>query len=248
MSRIIVLQHVPYEILGTMHALFKQQRVRMKYINFAHHPDARPNLAGYDGLVILGGPMNVDQINEYSHLVTEVELIREAMSLGMPIMGICLGAQLIAKAAGASVKKNFCKEIGWYDVAPTAAGKNDLIIQHFNGIEKIFQWHGDTFDLPPNAVHLAEGKTCSNQAFRLGNNVYGLQFHLEVDEPLIERWLGIPLHIEELSALNGLINPEDIRADTRKYIDTAKQLSNAVFGEFIKLIGHQEVSASFNSR
>lgn len=167
MAKIIVFQHVPFEILGTMNPLFKQQAIRIKYVNFGRHPDSHPNILGYDGLVVLGGPMNVDEVEQYPHLDTEIKCIRQAMANNIPILGICLGAQLIAKANGAKVKKNIQKEIGWYDVTPTEAGELDPLIKHFNGSEKIFQWHGDTFELPENAVHLASSKLCNNQAFRI---------------------------------------------------------------------------------
>src|SRR6056297_3056447 len=105
MARIIVLQHVAFEILGTMNPLFKQQGISIRYINFSREPDARPRLDGYDGLVILGGPMSVNESHLYPHLKFEMELIKQAMKQQMPILGICLGAQLIAKANGAAIKK-----------------------------------------------------------------------------------------------------------------------------------------------
>jgi len=248
MAKIIVIQHVAYEILGTMHALFKRQGMRMKYINFSRDPLRQVSVAGYDGMVILGGPMNADQVEIYPHLDTEIAMIQEAMTLNMPILGICLGAQLIAKANGAKVTKNNVKEIGWYDISPTEHGYHDPFIKHFKASEKIFQWHGDTFAMPKDAVLLATGQSCQNQAFRLRNNIYGFQFHLEVDEPIIERWLTVPSHVAEINKLKGQVHPQQIREETKNYIKQSKQLSHHVFNEFSKLVGHREKSPHFPSR
>ncbi len=239
MAKVIVIQHVSFEILGTMNALFKDQGIRIKYVNFSRTPDKKPSVKGYDGLVILGGPMNVDDTEYYPHLQTEIAMIQEAMVLDIPILGICLGAQLIAKANKAKVCKNPVKEIGWYDVTPTKEGADDTFFKHFAGTQKIFQWHGDTFAIPANAVKLAASETCANQAFKINHNIYGFQFHLEVDEALIHRWLTTPIHVEELKKLKGIIEPDEIKKKTITYIENSKALSKKVFGEFIHLIGHK---------
>jgi GMP synthase (glutamine-hydrolysing) len=174
MKRLLVFQHVPHEILGTFNPLLKQAGFRIRYINFGRTPDAAPNVEKYDGLIVLGGPMCVSQMDSHPHLQTEINAIHQAMELRMPVLGICLGAQLIATALGAKVHKNPVKEIGWYEVAPTPAGERDPLFKRFNGTEKIFQWHGDTFDIPHGAEHLAASPDCANQAFRYGDRTYGL--------------------------------------------------------------------------
>lgn len=248
MAKLLVCQHVPFEILGTLNPLFKRSGFRIRYVNFGRQPDAEPSLDGYQGLVILGGPMNANQIGRYPHLHTEVHLVQAAVERGMPILGICLGAQLIAKALGAEVKGNQKKEIGWYDVSPTEAGKRDPLLRHFGGKEKIFQWHGDTFEVPRGAVHLASSPACSNQAFRIRANVYGLQFHLEVDERMVERWLNVPMHKKEIESLKGEIDPQVIRQETKLYIERLKRLSEKTFGEFIKLFGVRKIRHRLASR
>ncbi len=237
MKKVLVFQHVAHEILGTLDPHLRNAGFRIRYVNFGRDPAARPRLDGYDGLVVLGGPMNVGQVDEYPHLATEIELIDEAIDRGMPILGVCLGAQLIAAALGARVYPNDEKEIGWYPIELTDAGRDDPLLGHLDSPEQIFQWHGDTFEIPEGAVHLALSPACRNQAFRYGTSVYGLQFHMEVDEPLIERWLAVPRHQEEIASLNGKIRPEVIRRETGLYIDRLQQLSQRTFGEFIKLLG-----------
>src|SRR5262249_3985492 len=114
MRRLLVLQHVPFEIRATLHPLLKARAFRLRYTTSGGHPDAHPQVSRYNGLVVLGGPMNVDGLKRHPHLAVEVKIIEQAISQGLPVLGICLGAQLIAKALGAPVYANGGKEIGWY--------------------------------------------------------------------------------------------------------------------------------------
>jgi GMP synthase (glutamine-hydrolysing) len=241
MPKLLVFQHVAWEILGTLDPLLRSYGFRNRYVNFGRQHDAPSRVEGYHGLVVLGGPMNVDQAADHPHLETEVRIIREALERDIPVLGICLGAQLIAKALGAKVYANDVKEIGWYDVAVTDEGRNDPLFEHFDESEKIFQWHGDTFELPEQAVHLASSSTCPNQAFRYGERVYGLQFHLEVDAPLIDRWLGVPHHRREIESLAGQVCPNRVRAETTRHVDRSIQLSERLFSSFIGLFGNGSV-------
>ena len=237
MRKVLVLQHVPFEILGTFNPLLKRCGFRIRYINFGRNPETPIDLRSYRGLVILGGPMSVNQHDLYPHLKTEVALIQDAIEQGIPILGICLGAQLIAKALGAEVHPNPVKEIGWYDITPTPEGQNDPLMSPFGGTRQIFQWHGDTFGLPEDAVHLASSPTCPNQAFRYGEHVYGFQFHLEVDAPLIHNWLDRAAYQQELITAQGPDAPARIRTETSEHIENATLLGEEVFGAFIEQLG-----------
>jgi GMP synthase (glutamine-hydrolysing) len=248
MKKLLVVQHVPHEILGTLNPLLKRAGFRIRYVNFARHPEAQPSLDGYDGLVVLGGPMSVNDDDRFPHLTTEMKLIEQAMERNLPVLGICLGAQLIAKTLGAGVYPNEHKEIGWYDVSPTRAAESDPLLVEFRGTEKIFQWHGDTFDIPKSAVHLACSPLCANQAFRYGDNVYGLQFHLEVDEPMIKRWLRVSENRKEIESLPGKIHPDRIEMETPEHIQRLHQLSDRVFSGLIKLFGVQKKFLRLSSR
>ena len=235
--KLLVFQHVAFEILGTLNPLFKSYGFRIRYVNFGRYPDAEPNLDGYQGLVVLGGPMSATDEASHPHLTAEIRAIQQALERGIPVLGICLGAQLIARALGAEVAPNSVKEIGWYDVSTTDAGRRDPLFSHFRSSEPIFQWHGDSFAIPSGAEHLARSPSCTNQAFRYGDRVYGLQFHLEVDEALIERWLSVPIHLEELAELEGKIDPDQIRNQTPQLIRRSKELADLTFQEFIQLFG-----------
>jgi len=237
MPKLLVFQHVAYEILGTLNPQLKDAGFRIRYVNFGREPHARPCLDGYQGVVVLGGPMNMDEVDANPHLATEVAVVREAIGRDMPVLGICLGAQIIATALGGGVGRAPEKEIGWYPVSPTDEGRRDRLVGAFADTEQIFQWHGDTFDIPKGAVHLASSPGCPNQAFRYGENVYGLQFHLEVDEALIERWLNVPHHRAEIASLGGRIEPETVRLETKENIERSKQLARRVFAAYIELFG-----------
>jgi GMP synthase (glutamine-hydrolysing) len=244
MKKLLVCQHVAHEILGTLNPLLKRAGFRIRYVNFARHPDAQPSLDGYDGIVILGGPMSANDTDRLPHLATEMNLIEQAMHRNLPVLGVCLGAQLIAKTLGAAVYPNPEKEIGWYDVSPTRDAESDPLLAEFCQSEKIFHWHGETFDIPRSTHHLAFSALCANQAFRYGANVYGFQFHLEVDEPMVHRWLALAEHGNELSGPDWRIDPERIHRETPQHIERLHQLSDRVFGQFIQLFGVKKKRAA----
>ncbi len=235
MRKLLVFQHSAREPLGILDPLLRGSGFRVRYVNFAREPEVRPDLDRYSGLIVLGGPMNVDQADQYPHLRTEIAAIRDALDRDMPVLGICLGAQLLAAALGADVRRNPVREIGWYRIHPSAAAQSDRLCRHFDGSQHVFQWHAYTFDLPPGAVHLASTPTCANQAFRFGERAYGLQFHLEADERLIQRWLHVPEYRAEIEAAGPEHHLERILRDTHGHGESARGLSERVFREFIEL-------------
>jgi GMP synthase (glutamine-hydrolysing) len=237
MPKLLVCQHVPYEPLGTLDPKLRESGFRIRYVNFGRNPHLRPSLEGYGGLVILGGPMSVDDVDLHPHLATEAELVLEAIAKEIPILGICLGAQLIAKALGAEVRAGETKEIGWHDVALTDEGTSDPLLGHLGSETRLFQWHSDVFELPDGAVHLASSQRCAYQAFRFGTNVYGFQFHLEVDEPLIERWLRVPAHRDDIERLSAEVHPDEIRRETRERIDDMRARAEQTFTALVRLFG-----------
>ncbi|MCH9693849.1 MAG: type 1 glutamine amidotransferase [Gammaproteobacteria bacterium] len=232
--KILVFQHVPYEPLGTLDPLLKKAGFRIRYVNFGREPESCPTLEGYQALIILGGPMNSDQIDSHPNLLTEIELIREALQRDISVLGICLGAQLLAKALGGEVTRNAKREIGWYNVELTDAGNCDPVLSAFSPVQEVFQWHEDGIHLPPGAIHLAASDASDVQAFRYGEHAYGFQFHLEVDRSLIERWLTVPANQPVLQAEAGNIEPDDIRDQVPASIDALEALSVATFSRWIE--------------
>jgi GMP synthase (glutamine-hydrolysing) len=239
MSRILVFQHVAAEPLGTLDRLIRERGHRVKFVNFERQPDARPRLDRYRGLIVLGGPMNVEDRDARPHLQTEIDSIRDAVAQGKPVLGICLGAQLLAHALGAEVRRNPVSEIGWYDLAVTEHGRADPVFAPLGDTAPVFQWHGYTFDIPPGAAHLARTSGCANQAFRHGSNAYGFQFHLEMDQPLIERWLNLPAYRDDLIAAGLGRDADAIRTDTLPRIAAMQATAHAVFNNFLDLVGRR---------
>lgn len=160
---------------------------------------AVPTKESFDAWLVMGGPMNVDETNRYPYLPVEKDLLANLIAWDRPVLGICLGAQLIARACGAKVYPKRPKEIGLYTVDITAEGKQDFLFCNMDNSLQVFQWHGDTFDLPPGAVRLARSERFENQAFRLGKRVYALQFHIEADLRIARQWKDQWTH--EISAL-----------------------------------------------
>lgn len=170
------LQHVPFEGLGSIEPWLVSKGYDITLTPF-YHSTTLPDLDEIDLLVIMGGPMSVNDTDEHPWLVMEKEFIRSAIDAGKKVLGVCLGAQLIAHALGAGVHKNAVKEIGWLPVHASPLIGDSCF--HFPSMTDVFHWHGETFDLPQDAVLLASSNGCRNQAFQIGKHVIGLQFHLE---------------------------------------------------------------------
>jgi GMP synthase (glutamine-hydrolysing) len=247
MRKVLVFQHVAHRILGTLNPTLKSRGLNIRYVNFERTPEERPTIDKYNGLIILGGHMGVYEAQKYKHIKVELELIEQALKKDIPILGICLGAQMIASVLGADVRKNNEKEIGWYDIKLTESGSIDPLLSHFKQTEKVFQLHGDTFDIPKSATHLASSQLCNGQAFRYGSKVYGLQFHLEVDEAMILRWLTYPSNIEEIENSNNQFSINQIKSETNTYIQNSIELSQKTFSKYIDLFGMKERSICLGS-
>ncbi len=205
MTRILAFRHVPFEDIGRIRpALMKSAEIRIDYADL-YRGDACPDPAGYTALIFMGGPMSVN--DPLPFIQQEVEIIQSAASRRQPVLGICLGSQLIAKAMGARVYPNPVKEIGWFPLHFTPAAARDPILQGIADAQEVFQWHGETFDLPPGAVHLAESTACRNQAFQIDGFLYGFQFHLEVTPELIADWCQQDANCGDVRELPGPIDP-----------------------------------------
>lgn len=237
MAKVLVFQHVAAEPLGTLDPMIRDRGHRIRYVNFHREPDARPDISRYNALIVLGGPQMPDQCDIYPHLTIEMRCIEAALKRDIPVLGICLGAQLLACTLGGGVQALPRWEIGWYDLKPTAQTAADPLFCGLVQPHPVFQWHGYTFDIPAGGTHLARSDSCENQAFRYGANAYGLQFHLELDERLINRWLNHPQYQEDLNTAGRGQDVATIRQQTHKLIGQSVALSYELFGQFLKPLG-----------
>jgi GMP synthase (glutamine-hydrolysing) len=239
MEDVLVFQHDPGEDLGSFAPILERHGLDFHYIRLFQGDMPPENWENVRALVILGGPMGAYEEERYPFLRWEKTIIRTAAKQEIPTLGICLGAQLIAAATGAAVYQGGIKEIGWYPVSVTPEGQMDSLLGYLPEKPTVFQWHGDSFELPKGAQRLASSLSYDNQAFRIGRSIYGVQFHLEVTPPMIDRW--IDQYGKELASL-PYISTDKIRADTRSYSQTLKYYGERFFSEFIRRI------AAFKSR
>lgn len=237
MSRFLVFQHVAAEPAGTLDALLRRRGHRLRFVNFERDPEAQPRVEGYDGLIVLGGAMNVEELPQRAHLRTELRCIESALRRGLPVLGICLGAQLLAHALGAPVRRLPRAEIGWYRIDSTEAGRLDPVFAPMGRGAPVFQWHRCGFDLPADAELLARSAGCEQQAFRYGQQAYGLQFHLEANAALIRRWLQTPAYRQELQRAGLGHDATHIEAETRRLVHAQQARAEAVFSRFLDLAG-----------
>jgi len=176
---ILVFQHHPLEGLGTIKHWLESNQASITYHKF-FEDHSIPNIDDYDALIIMGGPMSVNDEEEHPWITDAVKTIKRAIDSNKKVLGICLGAQLIAKSLGAIVKANQHKEIGLHPISPVNTSNTDVFT--FPNPLNVIHWHSQTFDIPLNTTHIAQSEACTNQGFQMGKNVIGLQFHLELDK------------------------------------------------------------------
>lgn len=218
--KVHVLQHVPFEDIGSMDLWLDEHRADVSYTRF-FEGHTLPQAKEFDLIIVMGGPMSVNDEESLPWLRPEKLFIRDAIELDVSVVGVCLGSQLIASALGARVYKNTQKEIGWFQVDATTRATNT-----FRFPEKciVFHLHGETFDLPSGAVRLAKSTECENQAFQIGQHVIGLQFHLETTPESVQAILD--------NCCNELIPGPCIQTASE-----IKMVSNTVYAEINNLMG-----------
>lgn len=229
---ILSIQNINFETLGTLKELISSDSFSIENIEAQKEPVPN-NVKQYAAIIILGGPMAVYDNVEY--LKEEQELIRQALKLDIPVLGICLGSQLIAQAIGGKVYKGRKKEIGWSEVTINSAGFMDL----FKGIStkkiKVFQWHGDTYELPAKATIMASSKLYP-QAFRY-HSAIGIQFHLETNDEMIRRWTDE--YAKELESEQ--IEPRDLLDQKNHEFNELRERCKVVYANFSKMIRDRSV-------
>jgi len=230
--RALVLQHVAVEGPGTLASYLTARSWTLETVALYEGARLPEDAQEYQAVIVMGGPMGVYDEAEYSFLRDEHRFLTRVLGHGVPLLGICLGSQLLAKALGARVYRNPQKEIGWYTVDLTPAGAADPLFAGLSSPVSVFQWHGDAFDLPAGATPLASSPLCTHQAFRYGDRVYGLLFHLELTPDVILSWLAA-FH-DELASVQGTIDPARIVAEMPHRCVEYQQVGSRVFTNLVE--------------
>lgn len=224
----VAIRHVPFEDLGTFEHPLAAAGYKLHYYDIGVDELWTLEPVKTDLVIVLGGPVGVYDTGSYPFLIDEIELLKDRLAANRPTLGICLGAQLMAAALGAGVAPGDEKEIGFAPLNLTEAGWQSPLAPLANA--PVLHWHGDSFAIPRGAENLAETPACANQAFALGPNILGLQFHPEVDCARIERWLiG---HACELATAG--LDPSVLRTDAARYGAPLRDAGRLMFSQWLK--------------
>ena len=239
MKKVLVFMHVETEGPGTLSWFMDSLGIRIRKIRLYKGENPPGDASKFDAIISMGGPMNVDEEDDYPFMKKEVAFLKRAITANIPVLGICLGAQLVAKACCARVNKMNEEERGWKKVFLTDEGKRDSIFQRLPDYLNVFQWHGDTFEIPYGGELLATARDCPHQAFRY-RNAYGFQFHIEVTDNIVKEWFND--HSELSVYMNKLMSIE------REYYAQAKQIyANFIwFADLCRQSSDRRIKTSFN--
>jgi len=232
MSRILIVQHIACETAGLIETVLTEAEFEYEYVRPFAGDRVPREVAGELGLVVMGGPMGVYETAAHTHLDDELVLIRDACRRALPVLGICLGSQLLAAALGAKVEPGERKEIGWFDVTLRPAAAADALFSHASPSFKALHWHGDVFDLPPGAVPLASSRQTMHQAFRWGETAYGVLFHLESTPRLLDGMIATftdEFRQEKISA-------DLLRQASIEHFPPAQAIGRVVFSQWARLV------------
>src|SRR5574337_84134 len=230
MKPLLVFQNIGCETPGIFLDVLQAEKRPVETVRLYEGDQAPDDLSPFAGLLVMGGPMSVNDEADHPWLKTEDRLLKEALELDFPTLGVCLGSQLIAKAAGGTIRQGPCKEIGWYPVQLTRAAWRDRLFGGFPESIEVFEWHGEYFDTPPGAVNLARSTLYECQAFSIGRHVYGLLFHLEVTSSMVSDWVRI--FAQELDGVKDYIPPDAILELLPARIDALNRRARILFAHF----------------
>jgi GMP synthase (glutamine-hydrolysing) len=235
-SKVLAIQHVRCETLGTIADALGAAGIPFEVIRTFEGQPVPNSLKGRNGLIIMGGPMGVYEQDQFPFLRQEIRLIEEALRKDIPLLGICLGSQLLATALGAPVTKGKSKEIGWHPISLTQAAMRDPLWSELGPSFVAYHWHGDVFELPSGAVSLASSEMTPHQAFRYGRSAYGVLFHMEVTERIITEMVKTFQDELQSAGLNGF----GIVQEARNHLPKLGEIGKSVFTRWAGLVGRRE--------
>ncbi len=223
---VLFIKHIDIEGPGTLGDFLVDNKIPYEIIDLSYGDKVPTFKKAFQTIICLGGPMNVYEEEKYPFLRDEDIFLRKVVEEEVPYLGICLGAQLIAKATDAKVTRNPAKEIGWYKVVLNDNGLKDDLFKDFPEVFKVYQWHGDTFRIPQGGKRLAFAELCQNQVLKYGRNICGIQFHVEIKKDMIVQWADA--YKTELESLKGIVSDKqkmlsDYDALSKEYMKQAEQ-------------------------
>ena len=232
---ILVLQHVEAEGPGLIGTVAREEGFTLRVIRLFRGERVPCDARCFGALVVMGGPMGVYDEEEFPFIPGELRLLRSAFGAGVPVLGVCLGAQLMARAAGARVWSGAKKEIGFYRISLTQEGMEDRLLLGLPAEFTVFQWHGDTFEIPTGGRNLASSPLFEHQLVKIGTNSYGLQFHIEVTESMVREFLEAGS--DELEGAPYIKAPEQIIEDARVLLPGIHCHGRAIIKRFFRNMG-----------
>jgi GMP synthase (glutamine-hydrolysing) len=215
---VLIVQHAPHEHPAAVRRALESQGIQTLLIH-PYRGESYPGTSEISGMLSLGGPMGANDEHEHPWIRPEVALLRASVEAGLPVVGICLGGQMLARALGGRVEKNETHEVGWFPIEVTEEGRKDAILGAAGSNPTVYHWHGDTFHPPKEAVLLARSKACARQAYRIGETAYGFQFHPEADHQLVGEWLdveGVEDEIRASQKAHGTRTVQDARTQRNR--------------------------------
>ncbi|HET7869449.1 MAG TPA: type 1 glutamine amidotransferase [Actinomycetota bacterium] len=234
MKPLVLVRNDGFETYGVAVPSLRSAGVELLLVD-AFEGEPLPELSEVAGVVMLGGTVNADQVDGHPFLLEDRALTREAVDTGVPFLGVCLGAQILARALGRPVMKAARRELGFQPIHPTEAAADDRLLSAFADGDRVFQWHQDTFELPEGATLLATGEDVPHQAFRVGDLAWGIQFHFEIDGAELEQWLDEAEALMDLEATWGK-SSEDIRLEAKEHMAAHEQRGDEVFRRFADVV------------
>ncbi len=233
MKPVLCVRNDRYDTLGITRQALAAEGVSVHTVDGFEPAAQWPSIEEISGLIVFGGEMNVDEVERHPYLLTQRQLMGRAIESGVPVLGICLGAQMLARALGARVYRAPAREMGFVPVRLTDAGSKDPLLSAFQTGDHVFEWHQDTFELPETATLLATGDQVRIQAFRAGEEAWGIQFHFEVNTEGVEAWLNVSgPGFERVWKRTA----DSVRDELRAHLDNQQQRSRRLFSAFAQCV------------
>ncbi len=228
----LVLQHLQIEPAATIGAVIEAAGHTVQVIRLYRDEPVPQSLSGFSGVIVMGGSISAND-SHLSFIADEIQLLKQAIKIDLPVLGVCLGAQLLARAAGAQVVVSPVRELGWFPVNKTSCSNEDPLFRNMDGNGlMVFQWHGETFTLPDAATLVATHPDVPHQAFRIGSSQYGLQFHVEADQATIQSWIDAGASEREYLGKSGVAT---LLVEGRENLASAQKFCTEIVNRWLSI-------------